>query len=158
MTQTAEDRRTGLSAQASALCAEIDADPGAPLVVDIIGPGGCGKTPIIEAAARHYALIAELIQHYLAVMPFRYKAVRYEDLVTNQEREVRELLDFIGEPFDARMLNFHDNQRPARTASYAQVTEKLYDRSRYRYRNYLRQLEPVIPILEPAIARLGYTI
>ena len=112
----------------------------------------------LETAARHYALIAELIQHYLAVMPFRYKAVRYEDLVTNQEWEVRELLDFIGEPFDARMLNFHENQRPARTASYAQVTEKLYDRSRYRYRNYLRQLEPVIPILEPAIARLGYTI
>ena len=112
----------------------------------------------LETAARHYALIAELIQHYLREMPIHYKAVRYEDLVVDQEREVRALFDFIGEPFDPRTLDFHENVRPARTASYAQVAEKLYDRSRYRYRNYRRQLEPVIPILEPAIHQLGYTI
>jgi len=51
-----------------------------------------------------------------------------------------------------------DNRRYARTASYAQVTEKLYDRSRYRYRAYRDELRPVIPILEPAIRRLGYAI
>jgi tetratricopeptide (TPR) repeat protein len=112
----------------------------------------------LETAAKHYALIADLIQHYLSVMPINYLPVRYEDLVANQEDEVRRLLDFIGAPFDARTLDFHENVRPARTASYAQVAEKLYDRSRYRYRNYLKQLEPVIPILEPAIHRLGYTI
>jgi hypothetical protein len=42
--------------------------------------------------------------------------------------------------------------------SYAQVIEPLYDRSRYRYRNYLEQLAPVIPMLEPAIAKLGYRV
>ncbi len=41
------------------------------------------------------------------------------------------MLDFIGVPFDERCLSFHENRRYARTASYAQVTEKLYDRSRY---------------------------
>ena len=63
---------------------------------------------------------------------------------------------FIGLPFDQKCLAFHENRRYARTASDAQVTEKLYDRSRYRH--YLRELEPVIPILAPVIARLGYTI
>jgi hypothetical protein len=47
---------------------------------------------------------------------------------------------------------------PARTASYAQVTERLFDRSRFRYRHYLPQLEPIIPILQPAIERLGYEV
>ncbi|MDR3508729.1 MAG: sulfotransferase [Caulobacteraceae bacterium] len=112
----------------------------------------------LETAARHYALIADLIQHYLAVMPIHYRAVRYEDMVTDQQAQVGGLLEFIGEPFDPRTLDFHENRRPARTASYAQVTEKLYDRSLYRYRNYRRHLEPVIPILEPAIRRLGYDI
>ncbi len=42
-------------AEASTLCDEIDAEPGAGLLIDIIGPGGCGKTPLIEAAAQHYA-------------------------------------------------------------------------------------------------------
>ena len=98
------------------------------------------------------------METYLAAMPIRYKAVRYEALVEDQEAEVRALFGFIGEPFDPGVLDFHENTRPARTASYAQVAEKLYDRSRYRYRNYLRHLEPVIPILEPAIRSLGYTI
>jgi hypothetical protein len=112
----------------------------------------------LETAAKHYALIFDLVQHYLEVLPVRYKAVRYEDLVTDQEAEVRSLLDFIGEPFDARTLAFHQNVRPARTASYAQIAEPLYDRSRYRYRNYLKHLQPIIPILQPAITKLGYTI
>ena len=55
MTQIAPDHRVGMPAQASTLCDEIDAEPGAGLLIDIIGPGGCGKTPLIEAAARHYA-------------------------------------------------------------------------------------------------------
>ena len=55
MTQIAPDHRAGISAEASTLCDEIDAEPGAGLLIDIIGPGGCGKTPLIEAAAQHYA-------------------------------------------------------------------------------------------------------
>jgi DNA-binding CsgD family transcriptional regulator len=55
VTQTAPDHRAGLSGAASALCDEIDAEPGAGLLIDIIGPGGCGKTPLIEAVAQHYA-------------------------------------------------------------------------------------------------------
>lgn len=112
----------------------------------------------LETAAKHYALVADLIEHYLSVLPVRYHAVRYEDLIADQETQARGLLDFIGLPFEAGVLDFHRNPRAARTASYAQVTQPLYDRSRFRYRNYLKQLEPVIPILEPAIRRLGYDI
>jgi hypothetical protein len=68
------------------------------------------------------------------------------------------MLDFIGTAFDPRCLGFHENRRYARTASYAQVAEPLYVRSRFRYRHYLRHLEPVMPILRPLIDRLGYTI
>ena len=73
-------------------------------------------------------------------------------------RHVRKMLAFISTPFDRRCLAFHENRRYARTASHAQVTEKLHDRSRYRYRAYLKHSAPVIPILEPAIYRLGYDI
>jgi hypothetical protein len=79
-------------------------------------------------------------------------------MVTDQEATVRSTLDFIGAPFDPNCLRFHENQRYARTASYAQVAERLYDRSRFRYRKYRRHLEPVIPMLRPIIDQLGYTI
>jgi tetratricopeptide (TPR) repeat protein len=112
----------------------------------------------LESAAHHYVLIMDLVEHYRSQMALRYLPIRYEDIVDDQEPSIRALLGFIGEPFDKRCLRFDENRRYARTASYAQVSEKLYDRSRYRYRHYLKSLAPVLPILEPAIYRLGYTI
>jgi tetratricopeptide (TPR) repeat protein len=112
----------------------------------------------LTSIARHYVLIADLVEHYRREMTLRYLPVRYEDVIDSQEERVREMLAFVGAPYDRRCLDFQENRRFARTASYAQVTEKLYDRSRYRYRPYLKQLEPVIPILEPTIRRLGYSI
>jgi tetratricopeptide (TPR) repeat protein len=112
----------------------------------------------MESIAQHYTLVADLIAHYRENLTMRYLPVRYEDMVADQETSVRKILDFIGVEFDPRCLSFEKNTRYARTASYAQVTEKLYDRSRYRYRPYLRHLEPVLEMLRPAIARLGYSI
>ncbi|HEY1300071.1 MAG TPA: sulfotransferase [Stellaceae bacterium] len=112
----------------------------------------------LETAARHYALILDLIEHYRGQMTLRYLPVRYEDIVADQETSVRRMLDFIGEPFDRNCLDFHENRRYARTASYAQVTEPLYDASRYRWRHYREELAPAIEILRPAIERLGYAV
>lgn len=112
----------------------------------------------LETAALHYTRVMDLVQKYRAEMALRYLAVRYEDMVSDQENTVRSVLEFVGEDFDPKCLQFHENQRYARTASYAQVTEKLYDRSRFRYRHYRKHLEPVIPILKDYIERLGYPI
>jgi tetratricopeptide (TPR) repeat protein len=112
----------------------------------------------LETAARHYVRVMDLVQHYRAEMTLRYLPICYEDIVTDQDVSVRNILAFIGEPFDDACLTFHHNRRYARTASYAQVTEPLYDRSVYRYRHYRPQLEPVLPILQSVIERLGYSV
>ncbi len=112
----------------------------------------------LETIAQHYVLVMDLVEHYRREMALKYLAVRYEDIVDDQETHVRRMLAFTDLPFDKRCLKFHENKRYARTASYAQVTEKLYDDSRFRYRHYLKHLAPVIPVLEPVIARLGYSI
>ena len=112
----------------------------------------------LKTAARHYLLAMDLVEHYKQELDLKYTAVRYEDLVSDQENQVRGLLGFIGEDWDDACLNFHENQRYARTASYAQVTEKLYTSSRYRYRNYKEHLGEIIPMLEPVIEKLGYEI
>lgn len=116
----------------------------------------CGTS--LESAARHYVRVADLVQHYRAEMALRYLPVRYEDLVDDQEATVRAVFAFIGEPFDPAALHFEKNARHARTASYAQVMEPLYDRSRHRYRHYLKHLGPAIDILGPVIERLGYEV
>ena len=110
----------------------------------------------LETAARHYVRVAELVAHYRAAMDMRYLAIRYEDIVSDQEASVEAMLRFVGEDFDPACLTFHRNSRYARTASYAQVTEPLYDHSVGRWRHYRQYLEPVIPILAPVMERLGY--
>jgi hypothetical protein len=112
----------------------------------------------LETIAHHYVLVMDLVEHYRTEMALRYLPVRYENMVEDIAASVRRTLDFIGEPFDERCVNFQDNARLPQTPSYAQVKEKLHDRSRFRYRNYLRQLEPVIPIVQPVMDRLGYTL
>jgi hypothetical protein len=112
----------------------------------------------LESAATHFLRVQTLVEHYRTEMLLRYKQVRYEEMVAGQERTVRDVLEFIGLPFEPDCLSFHQNRRYARTASYAQVTEPLYDRSVHRYRHYVRQLEPAIAILNPLIERLGYAV
>ncbi len=112
----------------------------------------------LETAARHYVCVMDLVQHYRAEMTLRYLPIRYEDLVSDQATSVRAMLAFGGEDFSRACLTFHKNRRYARTASYAQVAEPLYQRSVYRYRHYRAFLEPVLPILQPVIERLGYTV
>ena len=116
----------------------------------------CGYA--LETAALHYVRVMDMVDHYRSEMDLRYLNVRYETIIEHQEATVRDVLAFIGEDFEPGCLSFHENRRFARTASYAQVTEKLYDRSRYRYRAYLKELEPIIPILQPVMDRLGYAI
>jgi tetratricopeptide (TPR) repeat protein len=112
----------------------------------------------LETIARHYVLVMDSVRHYRAQMALRYMPVRYEDMVADMSGSVRRMLDFIGESFDERCVNFHDNRRLPQTPSYAQVTQKLYDRSQFRYRHYRKHLEPVIPILKPVMDRLGYIL
>src|SRR3984885_12283455 len=112
----------------------------------------------LVSAATHYVRVMDLVQHYRAEMTLRYLPIRYEDIVADQEASVRAVLAFIGEKFNKACLTFHENRRYARTASYAQVAEPLYDRSVGRWKHYRSYLEPVIPILQPVIERLGYTL
>jgi tetratricopeptide (TPR) repeat protein len=110
----------------------------------------------LKTSASHYVLIDDLVEHYKQQLDLNYLEIRYEDLVEDQEPLVRRILDFVGVEFDPRCLAFQDNQRYARTASYAQVTEKLYDSSVHRYRHYRRHLDEAVEILKPSLERLGY--
>lgn len=111
----------------------------------------------LETAALHYARIMDLVAHYRAEMPqLPYRMVRYEQVIETQTETIGDILAFLALDFDPACITFHENRRYARTASYAQVTEPLYDRSVGRWRHYRRQLEPVLPILTPVMQELGY--
>ena len=82
--------------------------------------------------------------------------LRYETLVADQAGETRKLLEYLGLPFDEACLRFHENRRYAPTPSYAQVTEKLNDRSIGRHKHYAQQLAPYVGRLRKMMASHGY--
>jgi len=98
----------------------------------------------------------KLVEHCKQQLDLNYLEVRYEDLVGDQEPHLCRILEFVGVAFDPRTLAFHENQRYARTASYAQVMEKFYDGSVYRHRYYRKHLDEAVSILRLSLERLGY--
>ena len=112
----------------------------------------------LETTASHFAMMEELFYHYLSQTSQRIHEVRYEQLVANHERVVRNMLNFVGVPLASAHLRAHENRRHAATASYAQVTEPVHDRSVGRWRRYRAHLEPVIPVLRPLSNGAGYSL
>ena len=115
----------------------------------------------LEEAALTYDAVFDAWTRATSLLPIAVHRVRYERMVTNLEDEMRPLLEFLELPWDPRVL---DNQASAakrehiRTASYSQVTERIYRRAIARWERYREQMQPVIPILRPWAERMGYEI
>jgi hypothetical protein len=111
----------------------------------------------LENTFKHYDGLMNLVEHYKRELDMNYLQIRYEDILDDPEGKVREVLEFVGLPWEDACLKFHETKRISKTASYAQVTQKLYTTSRYRYKNYYKHLEPLEPILRETMQRFGYT-
>ncbi|MEN8107063.1 MAG: tetratricopeptide repeat protein [Pseudomonadota bacterium] len=114
-------------------------------------------TSSLASTAQHYAQVMGMLDHYRSLPGLKYLEMHYEDLVENQEATTRQVLEFIGAPWDNACLEHHKSTRVVRTASYEQVTQKVYRSSLHRYRNYADAVKPVIPLLEPVLQRFGYS-
>lgn len=114
----------------------------------------------IEDAALMYKNVMELWLAYSQQIPMNYISVRYEDVVTDLEKEARRIFDFIGVPWDDTALKFHEHAKKRKkgifTPSYHQVSEKIYQRARYRWESYAEHLKPIFPTLEPFVKEFGY--
>ena len=84
--------------------------------------------------------------------------LRYEDFVHDLPGAARRVLDFVGAPWDERVIRFHEHamKKPVRSPSYADVVKPVFNRAVGRWRNYQRYLEPWLSKLEPFIKAYGY--
>ena len=82
---------------------------------------------------------------------------RYEDVVGDLEREARRILDFLGLPWDDKVLKFYEHARKNSTlADVSDVTQPVYHKSIGRWKNYAKYFEPALKTLEPFVAEFGY--
>ncbi|MEN1958912.1 sulfotransferase [Luteimonas sp. MJ246] len=98
----------------------------------------------------YYILFDRLMAHWKAAFPGRILEVRYEDLVTEQERRSRELIAHCGLEWDDACLAFEKNATPVSTASAVQVRAPMYTTALGRWKRYERRLAPLRAMLEDA--------
>jgi len=94
---------------------------------------------------RYYRHYEALMSYWRRVLPpGRILDVRYEELVSDLEAMARRIIAHCGLEWDARCLDFHQLQRPVRTASATQVRQPLYTSAIGRWRHYQQFLGPLL--------------
>jgi len=89
-----------------------------------------------------YKQYERIMEHWRAVLPAgTMMDIDYESLVQNQEQVSRQLVDFIGLPWDNTCLTFYQKQRRVNTASDLQVKKPMYSSSIGRWKHYQKYLE-----------------
>jgi len=86
-------------------------------------------------------------QHWLKVLPIPVYTQKYEELVADQEKHTRELINFCGLEWDDACLSFHETERMINTPSRWQVRQPMYTSSAGRWKNYEKHLQPLQTML-----------
>jgi tetratricopeptide (TPR) repeat protein len=97
--------------------------------------------------AHYYKEHRRLMLHWCAVLPpGTILEVPYSDLVADQEKWTRKILDFLGLEWDEACLDYHKTNRPVVTASYWQVRQPIFKNSVARWRSYKKFIGPLLEL------------
>jgi tetratricopeptide (TPR) repeat protein len=97
--------------------------------------------------AHYYREHHRLVEHWRNALPAGTMLdVPYAELIKDQERWTRRIVEFLGLEWDARCLNFHQTERSVLTASYWQVRQTMYQTSAGRWRNYEKFIGPLLAL------------
>ena len=112
----------------------------------------------LERTARRYAQDMGIWLKYREMIPAPWLEVRYEECVTHLEQQARRALEFLGLPWEPRVLQYRDRLKTKVVASptYEAVGQPLYTSAIGRWRNYQKYLEPCLEILRPCADAFGY--
>ncbi len=109
-------------------------------------------------AAEYYTRSMQTWLNVRELTPSPWLEFRYEDVVSDLETHARRILDFLGFPWDERVLKFYEHAREkmVRSPTYKDVTQPVYHRSVGRWQHYARHLDPIFDKLVPFVKEFGY--
>jgi tetratricopeptide (TPR) repeat protein len=102
------------------------------------------------AYGKYYIKYLELMNHWKAVFASNIYESQYESLTANPETEVRKMLEFLDLPWEESCLKFNERKSTVRTFSSLQVRSAINTGSVARWRNYEKQLGPIMSVLDDA--------
>ena len=99
---------------------------------------------------QYYLDYQRLMSHWQSLFPGEIFTVRYEELVVEQEKVSKQLIDYLGLEWDEKCLDFHQNERNVMSPSNMQVRQPMYKKSMNRWKNYEKHIQPLINVLQKA--------
>ena len=105
----------------------------------------------LKELGQYYLDHQRLMSHWQNLFPGEIFTLRYEELVMDQERVSRQLVDYLGLEWDDQCLDFHNNERKVMTPSNMQVRQPIYKHSMNRWKQYEKHLQPLIEVLQPVL-------
>lgn len=106
----------------------------------------------LDHIVHNYQTYARLMAHWKRTVPNTFTEVYYEALISDPERELRHILEYIGLEFEPACLEFYRLKRPVRTASVVQVRQPLDHSGLDRHKRYQKLLHPVAEALAKEIS------
>lgn len=104
----------------------------------------------LDNLAEFYIAYSRLMDHWRKVLGDRLVEVNYEDLVSDTEPQVRQLLERLDLDFEEACLHFEKNKAASATASSVQIREKAHTRSVDKWKRFETQLQPLADRLRAA--------
>ncbi|MDO6445719.1 sulfotransferase [Colwellia sp. 1_MG-2023] len=90
----------------------------------------------IENTLHFYKQQEKLMNHWLSLFGDDILAFNYDELISEPEVNIRELISFFDLSWEESCLNFHQANNQVKTASVWQVRQPLYKGSSGRWKNY----------------------
>jgi tetratricopeptide (TPR) repeat protein len=103
---------------------------------------------------QYYLDYQRLMSHWQNLFPGEIFNVQYEELVMNQEKISKQLIDYIGLEWDENCMHFHNNERNVMSPSNLQVRQPMYKSSMNRWKLYENHIQPLIEVLQPGGERI----
>ncbi|MET3652883.1 sulfotransferase [Dyella japonica] len=113
----------------------------------------------LERLAHAYVQVMQSWLNDVEVLQPSLLVSRYEDLVDDPVQQASRIAQFLELGDASPMLQFDQHARNKAyigTPSYAQVIEPVNRKAVGRWQKYRREMEPLLPILEPMLRHWGY--
>lgn len=112
----------------------------------------------LQTLGHYYQLYIQTMLYWQTVLPKTFIFdLPYEQMVADHELYSKKLLAFIGLAWDPNCLYFYKNNRAVKTASLTQVRKPIYKSSLARWKNFAKELQPLLEIVAPYRNEQGYT-
>ncbi len=90
--------------------------------------------------AEYYLIYKDLMKYWNTLFNKTILNIKYEEIVSNSENKIKELINFCQLKWEDQCLNYYSNNNPIKTLSVNQANKPIYKTSVNKFNNYEKEL------------------